>query len=266
MLKPPEDAEQREQHQTLTKEEIAEKKWHKVAHDAVMATSNTHAQKSKEHQERKQKIVDEESKARERRLEERAHRHERERQREREHPLNKAYEMRRSKRDEARKRINDIAAQYDRVLEVEEKRQVAKDMMLIHASEKKDGEVGGEGENEETEIDGELSKIERNEDRENELEKISELEKMPLALEPPNVLVDLPSASSARRSGNFFNFFSSSSDKNEDDENNYAFGTFLSFLFVVIVLVVFAVVRRRRRKKILLAANRAYAEGRSFIV
>ena len=29
MLKPPEDAEQREQHQTLTEEEIAEKKWHK---------------------------------------------------------------------------------------------------------------------------------------------------------------------------------------------------------------------------------------------
>lgn len=181
--------------------------------------------------------------------------------------MNKAYEMRRSKRDEARKRINDIAAQYDRVLEVEEKRQVAKDMMLIHASEKKDGEGGGEGENEETEIDGELSKIERNEDRENELEKISELEKMPLALEPPNVLVDLPSASSARRSGNFFNFFSSSPDKNEDDgKNNYAFGTFLSFVFVVLVFVVFAVVRRRRRKKILLAANRAYAEGRSFIV
>lgn len=267
MLKPPEDAEQREQHQTLTEEEIAETKWHKDAHDAVMATINTHAQKSKEHQERKQKILDEESKARERRLEERAHRHERERQREREHPLNKAYEMRRSKRDEARKRINDIAAQYDRVLEVEEKRQVAKDMMLIHASEKKDGEGGGEGENEETEIDGELSKIERNEDRENELEKISELEKMPLALEPPNVLVDLPSASSARRSGNFFNFFSSSPDKNEDDgKNNYAFGTFLSFVFVVLVFVVFAVVRRRRRKKILLAANRAYAEGRSFIV
>ena len=156
--------------------------------------------------------------------------------------------------------------QYDRVLEVEEKRQVAKDMMLIHASEKKDGEGGGEGENEETEIDGESSKIERNEDRENELEKISELEKMPLVLEPPNVLVDLPSASSARRSGNFFNFFSSSPDKNEDDENNYTFGTFLSFVFVVLVFVVFAVVRRRRRKKILLAANRAYAEGRSFIV
>ena len=229
-----------------------------------MATINTHAQKSKEHQERKQKILDEESKARERGLEERAHRHERERQREREHPLDKAYETRRSKRDEARKRINDIAAQYDRVLEVEEKRQVAKDMMLIHASEKKDGEGGGEGENEETEIDGESSKIERNEDRENELEKISELEKMPLVLEPPNVLVDLPSASSA--SGNFFNFFSSSPDKNEDDENNYAFGTFLSFVFVVLVFVVFAVVRRRRRKKILLAANRAYAEGRSFIV
>ena len=267
MLKPPEDAQQREQHQTLTEEEIAEKKWHKDAHDAVMATINTHAQKSKEHQERKQKTLDEESKARERRVEERAHRHERERQREREHPLNKAYELRRAKRDEARKRINDIAAQYDRVLEVEEKRQVAKDMMLIHASEKKDGEGGGEGENEEADIDGELSKIERNEDRENELEKISELEKMPLALEPPNVLVDLPSASSARRSGNFFNFFSSSPDKNEDDgKNNYSFGTFLSFVFVVIVFVVFAVVRRRRRKKILLAANRAYAEGRSFIV
>ena len=178
----------------------------------------------------------------------------------------RAYDMRRAKRDEARKRINDIAAQYDRVLEVEEKRQVAKDMMLIHASEKKDGEGGGEGENEETEIDGELSKIERNEDRENELEKMSELEKMPLVLERPNVLVDLPSASSARRSGNFFNFFSSSPDKNEDYENNYAFGTFLSFVFVVLVFVVFAVVRRRRRKKILLAANRAYAEGRSFIV
>ena len=180
--------------------------------------------------------------------------------------MNKAHEMRRAKRDEARKRINDIAAQYDRVLEVEINRQVAKDMMLIHASEKKDGE-GGEGENEEADIDGELSKIERNEDRENELERISELEKMPLALEPPNVLVDLPSASSARRSGNFFNFYSSSPDKNEDDgKNNYSFGTFLSFVFVVIVFVVFAVVRRRRRKKILLAANRAYAEGRSFIV
>ena len=113
-------------------------------------------------------------------------------------------------------------------------------MMLIHASEKKDGEGGGEGENEETDIDGELSKIERNEDRENELEKMSELEKMPLALEPPNVLVDLPSASSARRSGNFFNFFSSSPDKNEDNENNNSFGTFLSFAFVVIVFVVFA--------------------------
>ena len=268
MLKPPEDAEQREQHQTLTGEEIAEKKWHKDAHDAVMATINTHAQKSKEHQERKQKILDEEAKARERRLEERAHRHERERQSEREHPLNKAYEMRRAKRDEARKRINDIAAQYDRVLEVEEKRQVAKDMMLIHASEKKDSEGGGEGENEETYIDGELSKIERNEDRENELEKMSELEKMPLALEP-NVLVDVPSASARRSVFNaspFFNFFSSSPDKNEDDENNYYFGTFLSFAFVVLVFVVFAVVRRRRRKKILLAANRAYAEGRSFIV
>lgn len=268
MLKPPEDAEQREQHQTLTEEEIAEKKWHKDAHDAVMATINTHAQKSKEHQERKQKILDEEAKARERRLEERAHRHERERQREREHPLNKAYEMRRAKRDEARKRINDIASQYDRVLEVEEKRQVAKDMMLIHASEKKDSEGGGEGENEETDIDGELSKIERNEDRENELEKMSELEKMPLALEP-NVLVDVPSASARRSVFNaspFFNFFSSSPDKNEDDENNYYFGTFLSFAFVVLVFVVFAVVRRRRRKKILLAANRAYAEGRSFIV
>lgn len=268
MLKPPEDAEQREQHQTLTGEEIAEKKWHKDAHDAVMATINTHAQKSKEHQERKQKILDEEAKARERRLEERAHRHERERQREREHPLNKAYEMRRAKRDEARKRINDIASQYDRVLEVEEKRQVAKDMMLIHASEKKDSEGGGEGENEETYIDGELSKIERNEDRENELEKMSELEKMPLALEP-NVLVDVPSASARRSVFNaspFFNFFSSSPDKNEDDENNYYFGTFLSFAFVVLVFVVFAVVRRRRRKKILLAANRAYAEGRSFIV
>lgn len=268
MLKPPEDAEQREQHQTLTGEEIAEKKWHKDAHDAVMATINTHAQKSKEHQERKQKILDEEAKARERRLEERAHRHERERQREREHPLNKAYEMRRAKRDEARKRINDIASQYDRVLEVEEKRQVAKDMMLIHASEKKDSEGGGEGENEETDIDGELSKIERNEDRENELEKMSELEKMPLALEP-NVLVDVPSASARRSVFNaspFFNFFSSSPDKNEDDENNYYFGTFLSFAFVVLVFVVFAVVRRRRRKKILLAANRAYAEGRSFIV
>lgn len=268
MLKPPEDAEQREQHQTLTEEEIAEKKWHKDAHDAVMATINTHAQKSKEHQERKQKILDEEAKARERRLEERAHRHERERQREREHPLNKAYEMRRAKRDEARKRINDIASQYDRVLEVEEKRQVAKDMMLIHASEKKDSKGGGEGENEETDIDGELSKIERNEDRENELEKMSELEKMPLALEP-NVLVDVPSASARRSVFNaspFFNFFSSSPDKNEDDENNYYFGTFLSFAFVVLVFVVFAVVRRRRRKKILLAANRAYAEGRSFIV
>ena len=268
MLKPPEDAEQREQHQTLTGEEIAEKKWHKDAHDAVMATINTHAQKSKEHQERKQKILDEEAKARERRLEERAHRHERERQREREHPLNKAYEMRRAKRDEARKRINDIASQYDRVLEVEEKRQVAKDMMLIHASEKKDSEGGGEGENEETYIDGELSKIDRNEDRENELEKMSELEKMPLALEP-NVLVDVPSASARRSVFNaspFFNFFSSSPDKNEDDENNYYFGTFLSFAFVVLVFVVFAVVRRRRRKKILLAANRAYAEGRSFIV
>jgi len=268
MLKPPEDAEQREQHQTLTGEEIAEKKWHKDAHDAVMATINTHAQKSKEHQERKQKILDEEAKARERRLEERAHRHERERQSEREHPLNKAYEMRRAKRDEARKRINDIASQYDRVLEVEEKRQVAKDMMLIHASEKKDSEGGGEGENEETYTDGELSKIERNEDRENELEKMSELEKMPLALEP-NVLVDVPSASARRSVFNaspFFNFFSSSPDKNEDDENNYYFGTFLSFAFVVLVFVVFAVVRRRRRKKILLAANRAYAEGRSFIV
>lgn len=268
MLKPPEDAEQREQHQKLTGEEIAEKKWHKDAHDAVMATINTHAQKSKEHQERKQKILDEEAKARERRLEERAHRHERERQSEREHPLNKAYEMRRAKRDEARKRINDIASQYDRVLEVEEKRQVAKDMMLIHASEKKDSEGGGEGENEETYIDGELSKIERNEDRENELEKMSELEKMPLALEP-NVLVDVPSASARRSVFNaspFFNFFSSSPDKNEDDENNYYFGTFLSFAFVVLVFVVFAVVRRRRRKKILLAANRAYAEGRSFIV
>ena len=268
MLKPPEDAEQREQHQKLTGEEIAEKKWHKDAHDAVMATINTHAQKSKEHQERKQKILDEEAKARERRLEERAHRHERERQSEREHPLNKAYEMRRAKRDEARKRINDIASQYDRVLEVEEKRQVAKDMMLIHTSEKKDSEGGGEGENEETYIDGELSKIERNEDRENELEKMSELEKMPLALEP-NVLVDVPSASARRSVFNaspFFNFFSSSPDKNEDDENNYYFGTFLSFAFVVLVFVVFAVVRRRRRKKILLAANRAYAEGRSFIV
>ena len=182
--------------------------------------------------------------------------------------MNKAYEMRWAKRDEARKRINDIASQYDRVLEVEEKRQVAKDMMLIHASEKKDSEGGGEGENEETYMNGELSKIDRNEDRENELEKMSELEKMPLALEP-NVLVDVPSASARRSVFNaspFFNFFSSSPDKNEDDENNYYFGTFLSFAFVVLGFVVFAVVRRRRRKKILLAANRAYAEGRSFIV
>ena len=59
-------------------------------------------------------------------------------EREREHPLNKAYEMRQLERDGSRKRVNDIAAQYDRILEVDEKRQVAKDMMLIHASEKKD--------------------------------------------------------------------------------------------------------------------------------
>ena len=56
MLKPPEDAEQREQHQTLT-ERKSRKKWHKDAHDAVIATINTHAQ-GKEHQE-KNKILDE---------------------------------------------------------------------------------------------------------------------------------------------------------------------------------------------------------------
>jgi protein-S-isoprenylcysteine O-methyltransferase Ste14 len=44
------------------------------------------------------------------------------------------------------------------------------------------------------------------------------------------------------------------------------FGTFLFLVFVVLFLVVLAVVRRRRRKKMLLAANRAYLEGRNFIV
>jgi hypothetical protein len=242
-----------EQNRTLTAEEISEEKWHQEAHDAVMESIKTHAQKRKEHHERKQKMLDREARERDRIAERRKKVYERELEREREHPLNKAYEMRRAERDAARKRVNDIAAQYDRILEVDEKRQVAKDMMLIHASEKKDPE---EEQDEENNIDAE-SKIEHSEARENELEKMSELEKMPVT--EPNVVVDISSNDDKKKKKRM---------KNKAISNLLAdnFGAFLSFAFVVLFLVVLAVVRRRRRKKILLAANRAYAEGRSFIV
>jgi len=250
---PPEHDLNQEQNRTLTAEEIAEEKWHQEAHDAVMESIKTHAQKRKEHHERKQKMLDREARERDRIAERQKKVYERELEREREHPLNKAYEMRRAERDAARKRVNDIAAQYDRILEVDEKRQVAKDMMLIHASEKKDPE---EEQDEEINIDAE-SKIEHSEARENELEKMSELEKMPVT--EPNVVDDISSNDGDKKK---------KKKKKETISNLLAdnFGAFLSLAFVVLFLVVLALVRRRRRKKILLAANRAYAEGRSFIV
>ena len=249
---PPEHDLNQEQNRTLTAEEIAEEKWHQEAHDAVMESIKTHAQKRKEHHERKQKMLDREARERDRIAERQKKIYERELEREREHPLNKAYEMRRAERDAARKRVNDIAAQYDRILEVDEKRQVAKDMMLIHASEKKDPE---EEQDEEINIDAEF-KIEHSEARENELEKMSELEKMPVT--EPNVVDDISSNDGDKKK----------KKKKETISNLLAdnFGAFLSLAFVVLFLVVLALVRRRRRKKILLAANRAYAEGRSFIV
>ena len=158
-------------------------------------------------------------------------------EREREHPLNKAYEMRRAERGSSmrEKRVNDIAAQYDRILEVDEKRQVAKDMMLIHASEKKDPE---EEQDEEINIDAE-SKIEHSEARENELEKMSELEKMPVT--EPNVVVDISSNDGDKKKKR----------KKETISNLLAdnFGAFLSFAFVVLFLVVLAVVTQAKKKE-----------------
>jgi len=236
-----------ERNQTLTEEE---KKWQQDAHDAVMATIHTHEQKSKELVEGKEKVLDKEAIDRDLGSEERKQNSAKELRRQRAHPLNEALEKRRAQR-EAKKRINDIASNYDRILEVEEKRQVAKDTMFKHASEKEDDAVESEtDEKGENDIVGEVSKIERNEDNENELEKISELEKMPLA--EPNILVDIANAKSHSPIVNLFS-----------PDN---FGTFLFLVFVVLFLVVLAVVRRRRRKKMLLAANRAYLEGRNFIV
>jgi hypothetical protein len=239
--------EGQEGNQTLTEEE---KKWQQDAHDAVMATIRTHEQKSKELVEGMEKVLDKEAIDRDLGSEVRKQNSAKELRRRRAHPLNEVLEKRRAQR-EAKERINDIASNYDRILEVEEKRQVAKDTMFKHASEKEDDAVESEtDEKGENDIVGEVSKIERNEDNENELEKISELEKMPLA--EPNILVDIANAKSHSPIVNLFS-----------PDN---FGTFLFLVFVVLFLVVLAVVRRRRRKKMLLAANRAYLEGRNFIV